>query len=294
MAYIIDRKSFDHFLVKDALSKGVELWEETEFILFKEGKKITVETSRGKVEADFLIGADGFYTKVGRGLGYRKEKFFRSVELFTEGKLRDRVIIDIGVVKRGYAWIFPKGERVAVGLATTGRENLLETLRGYLSSHRLLRDVKFSPPKGWMIPFITKEGDAQLGRGRVLLVGDAASLVDPLLGEGIYYALLSARLLARSISTSPDSPLTSYRELLRREVIPELVYAGRIAGLAYRFQRTAFRMGRGYALDRFLSLLLGEIGYREAYIRGLPEFLKSLLPLENFLHIIIDKIQRRR
>ncbi|MDQ7082996.1 MAG: hypothetical protein Q9N34_08700 [Aquificota bacterium] len=49
-------------------------------------------------------------------------------------------------------------------------------------------------------------------------------------------------------------------------------------------------MGRGYALDRFLSLLSGDIGYREAYLRGLEGFLKSLLPFENFLHIIIDKI----
>ncbi|MDQ7082995.1 MAG: geranylgeranyl reductase family protein [Aquificota bacterium] len=224
VAYIIDRNSFDHFLVKDALNKGAELWEETEFLGFEEGKGIIIETSRGRVEADFLIGADGFYTKVGRSLGYRKEKFFRSVELFTEGELRDRVVIDIGVVKRGYAWIFPKGEKMAIGLATTGKENLLETLRSYLSSHRLFSGVRFSTPKGWMIPFITREKDAQLGRGKVLLVGDAASLVDPLLGEGLCYALLSAELVARSnTQPRPASPLTSYRKLLMREVIPELV-----------------------------------------------------------------------
>ena len=44
------------------------------------------------------------------------------------------------------------------------------------------------------------------GRGRVLLAGDAASLVNPLSGEGIYYALASGRLAARAALTEPDDP----------------------------------------------------------------------------------------
>src|SRR4030095_17212947 len=52
------------------------------------------------------------------------------------------------------------------------------------------------------------------GRGRVLLAGDAASLVNPLSGEGIYYALASGRLAARAALTEPDDALATYRRLL--------------------------------------------------------------------------------
>jgi len=294
IAYIIDRGSFDYFLVKEAVSSGTDLWEGVEFLGFEEGLK--VKTSAGEIEADFLIGADGFYTKVGRVLGYKKEKekFFRSVEFWTEGDLGDRVVIDAGVVGRGYGWIFPKGDKLSVGLALVGRENPLRKLEGYVKSHKLLKDKRIEGVKGWMIPFAEKEEDLHLGRGRVLLLGDAANLVDPLLGEGIYYAVLSGHLAAKSIIENPDDPLREYTSQVRKHILPELIYAGRIAKLAYRFQRAAFSMGKGFALDRFFKLLQGELGYRDLYLRGLPEFFTSLLRFENFSHIIIDKILRRR
>ncbi|MCA2228502.1 NAD(P)/FAD-dependent oxidoreductase [Nonomuraea aurantiaca] len=53
------------------------------------------------------------------------------------------------------------------------------------------------------------------GAGRVLLAGDAAGLINPLTGEGIYYALLSGRLAGEAAVESPDDPLTLYRGKLR-------------------------------------------------------------------------------
>ncbi len=294
IAYIIDRASFDHFLVKSAADKGVDVWGETEFLGFEEGRTLRVRTNRGEVEAEFLVGADGFYSRVGKQLGLEKEKFFRSVEFWTEGDLREEVVIDIGIVKRGYGWIFPKGSRVSVGLATTGKENTLRVLKSYVRDHWLLNGVDIKGVKGWMIPFATERGDLQLGRDRVLLVGDAANMVDPLLGEGIYYGVLGGKILAESIVQSPDRAYQVYRKRVEGEIFPELYYAGRIARLAYTFQRAAFRMGGGHAMDRFLDLLSGRRSYKDLYKKGLIEFVISLLPFENFSHIIIDKILRRR
>ncbi|EDP76271.1 geranylgeranyl reductase family protein [Hydrogenivirga sp. 128-5-R1-1] len=294
VAYIIDRASFDHFLVKSAVESGADLWEETEFLSFEGDRTLRVRTDKGAVETDLLIGADGFYTKVGKQLGYQKRKFFRSVEFWTEGDLGEEVVIDIGIVKRGYGWIFPKGDKVSVGLATTGRENTLDVLKDYVKRHELLKSKEVKGVKGWMIPYLTSPSEAQLGKGRVMLVGDSANLVDPLLGEGIYYGVLGGKLLAESITQNPGSPLQTYTDLVRREIIPELVYAGKIARLAYNFQRPAFIMGGGFTMDRFLKLLRGETDYKELYIKGMPDFVRSLLSFENFSHIIIDKILRRR
>ena len=294
VAFIIERSSFDHFLVRSAIKEGAELWEKSEFLKFEEGRKLRVKTVRGTVETDFLIGADGFYTKVGKELGYVKRRFFRSIEFWTEGKLREEVIIDIGLVRRGYGWIFPRGDMVSVGLATTGRENTLKVLKDYVRRHRFLKSKEVRGVKGWMIPFATRREDLHLGRGKVLLVGDAASMVDPLLGEGIYYGILGGRLLAEALAQNPGRAHEEYRRRIEAEILPELHYAGRIARLAYNFQGVAFGMGGGQSIERLLNLLLGRVSYKEVYRKGLVEFVMSFLSFENFLHIIMDKILRRR
>ena len=277
VAFIVDRASFDLFLTEKALEEGAHLREETEFLGFSEGKDLEIFTSRETLRADFLIGADGFYTKVGRQLGYRKRVFFRSVELPAEGNIGDRVIIDIGLVGRGYAWIFPKGELLNVGVASAGRENLGELIGGYLRRHSFIKPKAVGKPRGWMIPFCTRYEDLQLVRGRILLVGDAANMVDPLLGEGIYYAVKGAKALAKALEGPADDFIRVYRKLVVEDFYEELLFAGRIADLAYKFQRAAFLMGKEHVLERFFRILSGGYSYKRAYITGLPEFLIELL-----------------
>ncbi len=293
VAYIVDRSEFDHFLVKEAVASGSELWEGAEFVRFEGEGPFRIHTTKGSVLADFLIGADGFYSKVARQIGCKRDKFFRSVEFWTEGELEDRVVIDIGLVGRGYAWVFPKGNLVSVGIASTGREDLRKILETYVKENPFLKTRCVVGLKGWMIPFTEHPNDLQLGRGRVMLVGDSAGMVDPLLGEGIYYGVLGGRLLAESVVRNPSEALKLYTFKVREAILPELLYAGKIAKLAYRFQRTAHRMG-DVALLRFLDLLQGKTSYGELYRKGLVNFLISVLHFENFLHIIIDKILRRR
>src|SRR5206468_4503519 len=67
------------------------------------------------------------------------------------------------------------------------------------------------------------------GRGRLLLAGDAASLVNPLSGEGIYYALASGRLAARAALLAPDRPAETYRRLLAGALGRHLRHAGVLA-----------------------------------------------------------------
>ncbi|RMH08559.1 MAG: geranylgeranyl reductase family protein, partial [Aquificota bacterium] len=261
VAYIVDRASFDAFLTNCAREVGVEFMGPCEFLGFeKEGGRYKVFTSRGVFFSDFLVGADGFHSKVGKALGYKKEKFFKSLEFFTEGELEDRVVIEIGVVRRGYLWVFPRGEGISVGVASTHGEDLLGILRSYSAR----KGIRYAHPKGWHIPFAEKEGDFHLGKERVLLVGDAANMTDPLLGEGIYYALWGGKLLAQAIKEDPSNPVKLYSKLLK-PIKEELLYAGKIARLAYSFQRTAFKMGKGHALKSFFKLLEGEKTYKSLY-----------------------------
>ena len=298
VAYIVDRADFDHFLAQKAVERGAELWEGTEFKGFSSNGLIKVRTGKGDVTCDFLIGADGFYSRVGKSLGLAPQKYFRSVEFWTAGgtlaqDLGERVVIDLGLVSRGYGWIFPKGDQLAIGLATSGKEDVREALGRYALGHKFLGSVTPEGVRGWMIPYSSGKSDIRIGRGRVFLVGDSAGMVDPLIGEGIFWGIKGAKLLAESIAGVED-PLRAYRKRVMEEIAPELYTAGRIAGLAYRFQRVAFRMGAGRSLERFFDLLVGSMSYSDLYGKGIREFLRTLLHFENFLHIIIDNILRRR
>ncbi|GAB6066353.1 geranylgeranyl reductase family protein [Aquifex pyrophilus] len=278
VAYIIDRAEFDHYLTQKALSSGAELWEEVEFSGFMEEKgKIIVYTSKGKVEADFLLGADGFYSRISKLLGYKKEKFYRSVELLAEGDMdKESVIIEIGLVKRGYLWIFPKGDLLNIGVASTEKENLNKVLEEYLKKQRNVRLKKVYKLKGWFIPFTESEKDLHLGRGRVLLLGDAGNFVDPLLGEGIYYAYLSGLKAGKAILENPENPVEKYRKEVQ-DLLSEFIYAGKIAKLAYRFQKVAYRMGAGKSLEKYMELLKGKENYENLYKRGWVDFVRSFI-----------------
>ncbi len=260
LAYIMDRSEFDSFLVEKAQQVGAELWQECELLGFEEGERIKVFTSKGKVEVSFLIGADGFYSKTAQLLGYKKEKFFRSLEFARPTELKEGVRIDVGLVERGYGWVFPTN----VGVASTGKENLLEVLKAYSGKLGIKVEGKVY---GWQIPFLESKRDFHIGKGKILLVGDASNSVDPLLGEGIYYALLGAKTAVQAIVKCPNNPTEEYFRL-SKPMIEELIYAGRIAKIAYKFQKFSYRWAKKGALKAYYKLLRGEESYKKLFFKA--------------------------
>ncbi len=276
IAYIIRRREFDNFLLESARESGAEFIPACEFENFiTDNDCIKVHTSKGIFFTKYLVGADGFYSKVLKSLGFKRRKYYRSVEVFIKGELSERVIIELGYVKKGYLWVFPGGEgTVSVGIASTGSENIALILRDYVERKLGVKDVRC---KGWFIPFTEKADDINTGKGNILLVGDSANMTDPLLGEGIFYGLWGGELLFKSALKDFDYVQEYYRDYVNKEMVPEFVYAGKIASLAYRFKKVAFRMGRGKALERYMDLLKGTRGYKHIYRRGLIDFFLSLL-----------------
>jgi flavin-dependent dehydrogenase len=108
-----------------------------------------------------------------------------------------RAVLEFGIVPGGYGWIFPKGDHVNVGVGgwlhqgPRLREQLARLCREHLIPEEALTDVR-----GHRLPLRRPGSLAALGR--TALVGDAAGLVDPVSGDGIYEAFLSARLAAEN------------------------------------------------------------------------------------------------
>jgi flavin-dependent dehydrogenase len=115
-----------------------------------------------------------------------------------------------------YAWSFPIDERrcnVGYGVFGTRHPPRRDALVARMAA--LLEHGDRTEPgsvRGHRLPL--SSGRVHLGHGPVLLAGDAAALINPITGEGIYYALLSGRLAASSAVRSPGGPLPGYRAML--------------------------------------------------------------------------------
>jgi geranylgeranyl reductase family protein len=218
LVLMTQRRRLDSFLAERAAAAGA---------MFVDGARVedmsaanghvTARMDGRPVRAAFVVGADGANGVVARSIGLG-EDIVRGValegnapwELLDERRYRGRAVFDVGVVPGGYGWIFPKRDHANVGVGGWGAEG--PRLRGRLArlaaSYGLPLSA-LSEVKGHRLP--TRRPGGSVAAGRVLLVGDAAGLVDPLSGDGIYEAFVSARLAADSILAGE---LTSYQPAL--------------------------------------------------------------------------------
>ncbi len=216
-SYTIRREHFDHLLLEEAL-KVPELHfypgEKTQW-LRREKDHIVLETAAGnRYRAPWIIGADGAHSPVARQLGNFKldhahyggsvRAYFQALEGLDMSA--NEVFIHRAVVP-GYFWLFPLSRDAAnLGLGmhsrylTQHKVNLKELFYRFIEAHPVLQERmakarQEGPVKGFGLPFYSRRWPVA-GPG-YFLTGDAASLIDPTNGEGIYQALYSGRLAAQ-------------------------------------------------------------------------------------------------
>ncbi|HEX6754510.1 MAG TPA: NAD(P)/FAD-dependent oxidoreductase [Mycobacteriales bacterium] len=220
---VVPRKVFDARLVEAARRRGVEVRRHRVRELTQAGGVVVLD---GEIRARVVVAADGANSTIRRLLGIRptREKHtaiaVRGYADVPESLERDTGAQFIAMQKAGwpaYAWSFPIGDGTAnVGfgmllprLRATGKPGR-QVLHGRLAE--LLPDLPARDLLAHHLPL--SPGRPGPGRGRVLLAGDAASLINPLTGEGIYYALASGRLAGEAAVTAGD-PLAAYRGGMR-------------------------------------------------------------------------------
>ncbi len=292
-AVIVDREEFDYELILKAQEKEAMLVENMKVKHIELTPTIRrVVTENGVFEGDYIVGADGYNSVVRKSIACKSasRRFFISMEArIPKSALKDfpedEVLIDIGIVKKGYGWYFPQGEFITVGIASAEKEDILNIFKDYTKNHKKFpTDISKYQIKSWFIPFISKARDLRLGKDRVFLTGDAGSIVDPLLGEGIRYAYLSGSFAGRAIKLAKKDANTLYERFVQNAILQDLVYAGKIASIVYNIQHIAFKLSQDRALFMFFELLKGEKTYKDLYrwgwmelFKNIPEVLKTLL-----------------
>ena len=219
----------------------------------------------GRARGDVLIGADGANGAVARSLGLAGA-IDHGVALEANAphysRYRGTLVLEFGVVPGGYGWVFPKADHVNVGVGGWAGEG--PRLRAHLG--RLCRAHGIDPDRlegarGHRLPM--RRPDAVLARGRAALIGDAAGLVDPFSGDGIYEALLSADLAADAaldVLAGREDTLEPYHDAVTARLARLCKWSWRIKGTVDRFPRLSLAVVRLPPLWPFVeSVVQGEL-----------------------------------
>ncbi len=259
VGYNVMRDSFDDLILKKASAAGAEIIEGCRIRRMSEDRdSVTLHTDSGDTySARFIIGADGAAGFMGRehfAIDVKESAVSITAEIPYERSrfpdIEGRLFIDFGLVPHGYAWIFPKKEYLSVGMAGEAmkvRGNIKDYFNTFVQTHDLLKTLKVGKTAGWTVPIFYERGSTtlQVARGRVALVGDTGHLVDPFLGEGIYYAIRTAKAAASFTADSlrsGASDLESYQSWLESEIYPEFKGAGKISSLVYKYPRLWYKL----------------------------------------------------
>ncbi len=276
VGWLVMRDRFDYFLVQQAVKAGARLMEGTSVVrVVDKGECVEVITSKGELRSQSLAGADGVNSIVARSCGLMAD---REVGVALEAELAVSpasleaqgayATFDFSAVKGGYGWIFPKADHLSVGVfrALPGKAlRLRMALESFIASEAVLLDPKILHLEGHLMPLGGRK--RELDKGRVLLVGDAANLADPWLGEGISYAMMSARLAAAQIFAALERQvfdMSGYTREINSSFAPQLSAARLFANLVYSLPKISSELlsRSPYLQRRLFDVLRGSRTFR--------------------------------
>jgi flavin-dependent dehydrogenase len=237
-----------------------------------------------------VIGADGANSIVARNLQL-SEGIQREIALESEiavpaemmEKWRDAIEIDLFSVWCGYGWIFPKEHHISIGVG--GPQKYVKQIKAYNTTYLHTHHVAEYPAlrfSGHALP--VRKGFWPVVKGRALLVGDAAGLLEPFTGEGIGYAVRSGQLAAQAVAgflkqEAPD--LALYSQLLDTELTPELLAARQFVQVFNRFPHFFYHLikNNDYVWGAICKILRGERNFNDINRKlGLFKHVIALIP----------------
>lgn len=290
ITYMTQRRDLDTFLAEQAVSAGVNFRQREALSSVEQSDdSVAVQAGGYTYRGHTLVVADGANGIAARMAGISTD-FVHWVAL--EGNITPKgefprrwetfMGFDFGSLPGGYGWVFPKGDHLNVGVG--GWKHAGPTLRSKLD---LLADsygfdaTDLWGVRGYHLPI--RQRGSKLVAGNILLVGDAAGVLDPLTGEGIFGAVWTGKAAAETIEGYLDGRtpgLDPYRQQVEGKLLPELIVGGQLHDIFHLWPGLFVGMERGASVlwPPFERMLRGEETYG-SFAHGLGR----LWPLLEFL-----------
>jgi flavin-dependent dehydrogenase len=256
---IFSRRTLNGLLLERAAGAGAALHRERVTAVEAEENGWRLRSPAHSWRAQFIVlatGARNSFCQFAEPLG--KENLMIAAGYYIPGS-HDKVQIQFVKDLEGYIWVFPRADHFSAGICGRMAEVSSRELRALLESSLSELGLEFrgAPFYAHIIPSLSADAlqMRRLAGKRWAIIGDAAGFVDPITGEGLYYALASAELLARALLLhAPEA----YPAFVRRDFLGELQHAARIA---HRFYRGTW-MG-GPVIERMVQLTARSPRFRE-------------------------------
>lgn len=283
--WIVDRAQFDQFLMEQAQKVGATLKEGTPVTGVEwKGDRWLVKTPQETFEAKYVVAADGAKGPMAKWLGFKESKSRKAaiVESSQAPQPETLANFEFGLVKNGYLWNFPKQENYSVAISSfKGGEgqDLNKILKEYAKGYGLdPNSLTF-----YEHPLSLWDGNQKLHGQNSLLVGEAASLVDPFSGEGIrpgiYSGMKAAEALAQAIAGNTKA-LETYTTEINDYWGEDFKWSQRLAAAFYQFPKIGYKVAakRPGATQRMGLILCGELRYSEVVEYALKRLSSYLIP----------------
>ncbi|MGO9263001.1 MAG: FAD-dependent oxidoreductase [Bryobacteraceae bacterium] len=231
---IYSRFDLNRMMLERAERAGAQIEKARVTELVRCGSSWRLRTSGGVAGADFCIVATGARNplrQVGTELG--PADTMSALGYYVAGE-QARIDIQFLPHLEGYIWVFPRCGHLSVGICGKGvpAAVLRKRLEQYMAERGL--SAKGATFYSHLLPCLDTrswKNNRVAGEGW-MAVGDAAGLVDPITGEGLYYAIRSGDLAARSLLAEVGGlaeRVAHYRRLLRHDFAADLEFGSRLA-----------------------------------------------------------------
>ncbi len=235
---IFSRLELNQMLLDRAENAGVQIEKERVTAIEEREQGWTLKTKAGSIEADYMIVATGARNPLREvGTQWTPQDTMVALGYYIP---TNQEHIDIQFLDRleGYIWIFPRAGHLSAGICGRGEtaQQLKLRLELYLDEKGI--NWKQGQLYAHMLPSLSRAHwkTNRVAGKRWMAVGDAAGLVDPITGEGIYYAMRSADLASRVIRSESFDPATAagvYRSQMEDDFLLDLEFGASFAQKLY-------------------------------------------------------------
>ncbi len=270
--WISRRAVLDAFLAERAVEAGAELRRGAQALDLSRGDdglwRVGLAGGEG-LRARAVVIADGSASPfpAALGLGPPRPRYAATVSVEVEAEVvePDTARFEFGLVHHGFCWAFPRQGGYSIGVGTFIGQQEADS-EAVLS--QLLPSLGVAPERAERVRGRLRvwDGHHPLHGPGLVAVGDAASLCDPFLAEGLRPSLMSGCRAAEALDAwlgGDQGALAGYSQRMRRDWGESMAWGRRIAQVFYRVPKVGYQLGikRPTAPQRIAQILSGEMGY---------------------------------